>query len=111
MHSGIVADCSLTNFDPATCAPHTTDNDGLWTSWLVAAEAFRYVETYRVISVLQLIGCHGDCRWVVIATIFSHRYQVEKNESAHENAWQLFKGMEFLNTVSARLIVCLLLVL
>ena len=42
---GLVADCPLTNFTPSTCAPYTTDNDGLWTSWLVASEAFRYQVT------------------------------------------------------------------
>ena len=42
---GLVADCLLTNFTPSTCAPGPTDNDGLWTSWLVASEAFRYQVT------------------------------------------------------------------
>ena len=104
---GIVADCSLTNFEPASCAPHTTDNDGLWTSWLVAAEAFRYVCTYihtyipnRRLGMLQFVDWHGYCECVIIATAFPLRYQVDKNETARENAWQLFKGMEFLNTVS-----------
>ena len=44
-YAGLVADCPLTNFTPATCAPYTTDNDGLWTSILVAAEAIRYQVT------------------------------------------------------------------
>ena len=39
---GLVADCPLTNFTPSSCTPGPTDNDGLWTSWLVASEAFRY---------------------------------------------------------------------
>ena len=43
--AGLVADCSLTDFVPASCAPHTTDNDGLWTSIALAAEAFRYKVT------------------------------------------------------------------
>ena len=37
-----MADCPLTNFIPSTCSPTTTDNDGLWTSWLVASEVFHY---------------------------------------------------------------------
>ena len=49
---------------------------------------------------LQFVDCHGYCKCVVIATAFPLRYQVEKNETARENAWQLFKGMEFLNAVS-----------
>ena len=43
--AGLVADCSLTDYVPASCAPGTTDNDGLWTSIAVAAEAFRYQVT------------------------------------------------------------------
>ena len=39
---GLVADCPLTNYTPSSCSPSTTDNDGLWTSLLVVAEAFRY---------------------------------------------------------------------
>lgn len=39
---GLVADCPLVNYTPSTCSPTTTDNDGLWTSWLVASEVFRY---------------------------------------------------------------------
>lgn len=66
--SGLVADCPLTNFTPSTCAPYTTDNDGLWTSVLVASEAFRY--------------------------------QVTGDVSAKNNAWNLFKGMQFLVNVS-----------
>ena len=42
---GLVSDCPLVEYIPETCAPYTTDNDGLWTSWLVAAEAFRYQVT------------------------------------------------------------------
>lgn len=42
---GLVADCSLTDFIPSSCVPHTTDNDGLWTSIALAAEAFRYQVT------------------------------------------------------------------
>ena len=39
---GLVSDCPLTNHTPSTCVPSTSDNDGLWTSWMVAAEAFRF---------------------------------------------------------------------
>ena len=42
---GLVADCPLANFTPSSCTPQPTDNDGLWTSWLVASEAFRYAVT------------------------------------------------------------------
>ena len=42
---GLVADCSLTDYVPLSCGPHSTDNDGLWTSWLVAAEALRFSVT------------------------------------------------------------------
>jgi hypothetical protein len=43
---GLVADCSLTSFgDTATCTNHDTDNNGLWTSLVVAAEVLRYVAT------------------------------------------------------------------
>lgn len=45
MCTGLVSDCPLTDYVPDTCAPYTTDNDGLWTSWLVASEAFRYQVT------------------------------------------------------------------
>ena len=68
LSSGLVADCPLTNYTPSTCSPYTTDNDGLWTSVLVAAEAFRY--------------------------------QVTKDLSAKYNAWNLFRGMQFLVNVS-----------
>ena len=47
---GLVADCPLTNYTPSTCSPSTTDNDGLWTSLLVAAEAFRYGVTKDVFA-------------------------------------------------------------
>ena len=40
-----MSDCPLFNYIPSTCSPQTTDNDGLWTSWLVAAEVFRYKVT------------------------------------------------------------------
>lgn len=43
--TGLVADCPLANFTPSTCEPYSTDNDGLWTSWVIAAEAFRYQVT------------------------------------------------------------------
>lgn len=39
---GLVADCPITSYTPSTCTPGHTDNDGLWTSWLVGSEAFRY---------------------------------------------------------------------
>ena len=39
---GLVADCSVTNFVSNSCVPHTTDNDGLWTSIVLASELFRY---------------------------------------------------------------------
>ena len=65
---GLVADCGLTDSLPTSCAPHATDNDGLWTSIALAAEAFRY--------------------------------QVTGEESARDNAWSLFQGMQFLNNVS-----------
>lgn len=42
---GLVADCHLTAYISFTCTPHTTDNDGLWTSIALAAEAFRYKVT------------------------------------------------------------------
>lgn len=42
---GLVSDCPVANYTPSTCSPASTDNDGLWTSWLVAAEAFRYSVT------------------------------------------------------------------
>ena len=42
---GLVADCDLTDFAPSSCSPHTTDNDGLWTSLPLVAEAFRYQVT------------------------------------------------------------------
>lgn len=42
---GLVSDCPLTNYTPSTCTPGPTDNDGLWTSWMVGAEAFRYQVT------------------------------------------------------------------
>ena len=65
---GLVADCGLTDYLPTSCAPRATDNDGLWTSIALAAEAFRY--------------------------------QVTGEESARDNAWSLFQGMQFLNNVS-----------
>ena len=43
-----MADCPLTNYTASTCSPYTTDNDGLWTSLLVAAESFRYQVTKNV---------------------------------------------------------------
>jgi hypothetical protein len=42
---GLVAGCDLTDYTPTSCSPHTTDNDGLWTSLPLAAEAFRYKVT------------------------------------------------------------------
>lgn len=39
---GLSADCSLPHFgDPSDCVNHDDDNNGLWTSLLVAANAFR----------------------------------------------------------------------
>lgn len=37
-----MADCNLSDYIPSSCSPAPTDNDGLWTSWLVASEAFRF---------------------------------------------------------------------
>jgi hypothetical protein len=42
---GIIAACSLSNYKSFACIPCPTNNDGLWTSWLVASEAFRYQVT------------------------------------------------------------------
>jgi hypothetical protein len=43
---GLVSDCSLTSFgDASTCTNHDSDNNGLWTSLVVAAEVLRYVAT------------------------------------------------------------------
>lgn len=39
---GLVSDCPLLNHTPSTCEPAHSDRDGLQTSWLVAAEIFRY---------------------------------------------------------------------
>lgn len=39
---GLVADCGLTNFVSNSCSPHTTANDGLWTSLVLGSELFRY---------------------------------------------------------------------
>jgi len=68
LSTGLVSDCPLFNYIPSTCSPQTTDNDGLWTSWLVAAEVFRY--------------------------------KVTGNSQAKSNAWELFRGMQFLYNVS-----------
>ena len=68
LFTGLVSDCPLFNYIPSTCSPQTTDNDGLWTSWLVAAEVFRY--------------------------------KVTGNSQAKSNAWELFRGMQFLYNVS-----------
>ena len=45
IHPGLVADCGLTDYIPSSCAPRTTDNDGLWTSIAVVAEALRFQVT------------------------------------------------------------------
>eukprot|EP00050_Salpingoeca_kvevrii_P011097 m.12660 g.12660 ORF g.12660 m.12660 type:complete len:765 (-) comp3253_c0_seq1:54-2348(-) len=43
---GLVAECDLTSLgDVSTCTNHDSDNNGLWTSLVVAAEAFRYATT------------------------------------------------------------------
>lgn len=42
---GLTANCPLDNYTVSTCEPVPTDNDGLWTSWSVAAEALRYKAT------------------------------------------------------------------
>eukprot|EP00466_Bigelowiella_natans_P017295 jgi/Bigna1/147331/aug1.141_g22039 len=43
---GMTSDCALTTFgDVETCMKRSSDNDGLWTSLTVAAEAFRYAVT------------------------------------------------------------------
>ena len=36
----------MSEFIPSSCVPGPTDNDGLWTSWLVAAESLRYEVTH-----------------------------------------------------------------
>lgn len=44
--TGLVSDCSLTTYGLGrTCTNHDSDNNGLWTSLIVAAEAFRYQVT------------------------------------------------------------------
>lgn len=45
LQPGLVSDCPLDSFSPNTCSPVSTDNDGLWTSWLAVSEAFRYQVT------------------------------------------------------------------
>jgi hypothetical protein len=42
----LVASCDLTKYaDISTCTNHDDDNDGLWTSLVTAAEAFRFAVT------------------------------------------------------------------
>ncbi len=55
-HTGLVADCPLTDYNASTCAPTTTDNDGLWTSWLVASEALRYSVTHNNTARVNAVG-------------------------------------------------------
>jgi hypothetical protein len=52
---GLVADCSLTNFVSNTCTCHTTDNDGLWTSIVLASELFRYEATHSLDSQQKIL--------------------------------------------------------
>lgn len=42
---GIVGSCSLKDYDLSTCTVSSTHDDALLTSWLVAAETFRYQVT------------------------------------------------------------------
>ena len=42
---GLVTDCALTNHTPSTCDPSDFHDNGMSTSWLVAAETFRYQVT------------------------------------------------------------------
>lgn len=43
---GLTSECTTSKFlDATTCVPETSDNDGLWTSLLVAAESFRFAVT------------------------------------------------------------------
>ena len=39
---GLVADCPLKDYNVSTCIPVSTESDGIWTAWAMAAEAFRY---------------------------------------------------------------------
>ena len=48
---GLSGDCSLSSFaNISSCANHPNDNNGLWTSLVVAAEAFRYLLTGEEVS-------------------------------------------------------------
>jgi hypothetical protein len=42
---GLVGDCGLPSFGLYPCIPGPNDNNGLWTSLIVAAESFRYAVT------------------------------------------------------------------
>lgn len=42
---GLVGDCGLTSFGRYPCLPSPNDNNGLWTSLVVAAESYRYAVT------------------------------------------------------------------
>lgn len=65
---GLVSDCPLQDFVPLSCNPEPTDNDGLWTSWLVAAEAFRYKVTQNESARLNAMAFYEGMKFLVDVT-------------------------------------------
>ena len=66
--TGLVSDCPLQDFVPSSCNPEPTDNDGLWTSWLVAAEAFRYKVTQNESARLNAMAFYEGMKFLVDVT-------------------------------------------
>ena len=62
---GLVGDCPIANYTPSTCVPGPTDNDGLWTSWLVGAEAFRYHVTKDPVARANAWSLYSGLRLLV----------------------------------------------
>lgn len=69
---GLVSDCPITSFTASTCSPSTTDSDGLWTSWVVAAEAFRYQVTKETSARTNSWHLFSGLKFLVNVSTYDH---------------------------------------
>jgi hypothetical protein len=100
---GLVADCGLTDYVPASCSPHTTDNDGLWTSMALAAEALRYQVTgnssardnaWNLFLGMQFLNNVTGVRGLMARSVVSENVSVDGgawHNSSSEPGWK-WKG-------------------
>lgn len=90
---GMVGDCSLGSFgDVSTCINHDDDNNGLWTSLVVGAEAFRFAATGNPEAYERTLHFYNGMKLLNVITGvpgLMARSAVRPGEPHGEGAWHL----------------------